>query len=236
MNRLKKYLRPTQLSDPCGDFSEEELNAILAKPDEKMGFYEFDCLFQSVLPAGEYDEVIYFFSRALDYVIEEKEEWYSLIPHLIAWINDNEAALRKDGVWDEIWKAINAHTEIKLDNPFRLKRDANYVGFYPKGALWFEAIDFVIEICQQVYEQSSPLLPNTEALLLKRFEEITSYDTAAWFVYLAETCLNIPILKRLGTEGNRKEAAIQLICGYVKKNRRHLQFWKSVLGDRISVE
>ena len=43
--------RPTRLSDPGGDFvDEEELRSILATPDKQMAFYEFNCLFQGRLP------------------------------------------------------------------------------------------------------------------------------------------------------------------------------------------
>jgi hypothetical protein len=43
---MRNLARPTRLSDPGGDFGEEELQSILATPDQQMGFDEFNCLFQ----------------------------------------------------------------------------------------------------------------------------------------------------------------------------------------------
>ena len=224
--------RPMRLSDPGGDFSAEELKTILATPDKQMGFYEFNCLFQGRLPAGTYDEVIYFFPMALNHILDEKDGWETLITEMMIWLNDNEPRLRKDGLWDEILEKLNAQTAAKLNAPFRLRRytDKHHDScFYPKGSDWFEALDATIEMCQTIYKEVCPLLSETEALMRKRFEVITSYDAAAWFVYLEEMYPHFPILKTLAEEGNRKAKAIELIHDTVLVNELHLRFWNREL-------
>ena len=59
------YRRPSKLSDPGCDFTPEECAAILAVPDERMGFRELGSIFQSYLPAGTYEECAYFIPRVL---------------------------------------------------------------------------------------------------------------------------------------------------------------------------
>lgn len=221
--------RPMRLSDPGGDFlDEEELKTILATPDQQMGFYEFNCLFQGRLPAGEYDEVIYFLPMALNYILEEKDGWETLIENFIIWLNDNESRLRKEGLWNGILDKLTAQTTAKINAPFRLRRftDEHHDNcFYPKGWDWFEAIDSATHTCQTIYEETCPLLPETEILLIQRFETITSYDAAAWFIYLEANCPNLTILKTLATDNDRKTKAIELIHDTVLVNELHLRFW-----------
>jgi hypothetical protein len=228
-DRMRQIVpRPMRLSDPGRDFSEEELKTILATPDKQMKFYEFNCLFQGRLPAGKYDEVIYFLSMALNYVLDEKDDWETLFPNLIIWLNDNEIQLRKEGLWNEILRKLNTQTNTNINAPFRLRRFMDKCHdslFHPKGWNWFGAIDDTIKTCLTIYEETCPLLPEAEVLMRQRFETITSYDAAAWFIYLETNCPNFTILKTLAADANRKTKAIELIHDTVLVNELHLQFW-----------
>ena len=79
------YPRPTKLSDPNYDFSPEECAAILAVPDEKMGFQELRNIFQSYLPAGTYEECAYFIPRVLRFLDERDEEVCDLADDFLIW-------------------------------------------------------------------------------------------------------------------------------------------------------
>lgn len=179
---MRDLARPTRLSDPGGDFGEEELRSILATPDQQMGFDEFNCLFQGRLPAGTYGEVIYFFPMMMNYLLEARDGWETLFTNVMVWLNANETQLRKDGRWEAI------------------------------------------------YEETYPVLAGTEALLLKRFEAITSYDAAAWFVYLTKHCPHLTCLKPLGAEGDRLARAEALIMEETLRNPLHLRFWDRELA------
>ena len=60
-----KYPRPEKFSDPGGDFSEEELENLIRKSDNDLTETDLMCIFQGALPAGEYQEVMYFLPIAL---------------------------------------------------------------------------------------------------------------------------------------------------------------------------
>lgn len=60
------YPRPTKLSDPNYDFRgcEYLLDELLNTPDQSMGWQEYRELFGPYLPAGTYEEVVYFLPHA----------------------------------------------------------------------------------------------------------------------------------------------------------------------------
>ena len=66
-----KYARPAKLSDPCLDFTQEELTDIIRKSDADLTDTDLICIFQSYLPAGEYCESIYFLPVALERVCND---------------------------------------------------------------------------------------------------------------------------------------------------------------------
>ena len=66
----RKYSRPTKLSDPGSDFSQEELEAIIHKADADLTDTDLICIFQNFLPAGEYRESVYFLPLALHHIVE----------------------------------------------------------------------------------------------------------------------------------------------------------------------
>jgi Pyruvate/2-oxoacid:ferredoxin oxidoreductase delta subunit len=120
----KIFRRPQKLSDPFRDFSQEELQQIINTKDNQMGFHELNCLFNSFLPAGTYDEVVYFFPIALDYVFKKKEEWFTLFDNLLTWVMVHRECLEKDEllqysvplseIWDDALKII-PDEEIALE-------------------------------------------------------------------------------------------------------------------------
>ena len=128
---------------------------------------------------------------------------------------------------------LNAQTEAKINAPFRLKRHADKHHdslFRPNGIDLFWAIDDAVDVCQTIYEVPCPVLAGTEALLIKRFEAITSYDAAAWFVYLTKHCPHLTCLKPLGAEGDRLARAEALIMEETLRNPLHLRFWDRELA------
>ena len=68
------YPRPARLSDPGHDFTPEECAAILAVPDDRLGWPELGEIFQSYLPAGDYAECAYFIPRALRFLDERARD------------------------------------------------------------------------------------------------------------------------------------------------------------------
>jgi hypothetical protein len=64
----RKYRRPKTLSDTFHDNTPAGLRELVAKPDERLGWGDFKDLLGPHLPAGTYDEVVYFLPLAFDHV------------------------------------------------------------------------------------------------------------------------------------------------------------------------
>ena len=80
-----KYPRPTKLSDPWDDFPAVLLERILATPDDKLAFSEFRELFGPSMPAGDYEEVMYFLPLAFAYFAnpENGDDAYEMLFPLV---------------------------------------------------------------------------------------------------------------------------------------------------------
>ena len=63
-----RYPRPRKFSDPGGDFSDEELKDLIRKQDNALTEADLMCIFQGALPAGDYQEVMYFLPAALQHI------------------------------------------------------------------------------------------------------------------------------------------------------------------------
>ncbi len=92
--------RPTKLSDPGDDFTPDMLRDILATPDEEMGFAEYRNLLGPWLPAGTYDETIYFLPRALAFVADHEEDAFEITDSVVGYCYENAARLLQDGLLD----------------------------------------------------------------------------------------------------------------------------------------
>ena len=82
------YKRPKQLSDPSSDFSQEELDALIATPDEAMACHDFMCIFQTSCPAGCYAECAYFIPLAVKYIETNRSDALSVLDCLLGWMDE----------------------------------------------------------------------------------------------------------------------------------------------------
>lgn len=109
------YPRPKCLSDPFGDFSEEELASIIKKADGYLAEYDFMCIFQPRLPAGTYEENAYFISAFFNYA-DVNDVCPDLIENFIRWCSAYRDELRNDGldvqIKLELMRLFKKKTEI----------------------------------------------------------------------------------------------------------------------------
>ena len=96
------YPRPARLSDPGHDFTPEECAAILAVPDDRLGWPELGEIFQSYLPAGDYAECAYFIPRALRFIDERGGDASDVADNFIAWAGEQKRELDADGLFAPI--------------------------------------------------------------------------------------------------------------------------------------
>lgn len=106
------YPRPQKFSDPFGDFSQEELKQILSVPNEQMGWNELGLIFQTYLPAGVYQECVYFVPYLIKVIWDEIrfqkniEGIIDLINCYIIWSDHNIQELMNDNLWEQINRTI----------------------------------------------------------------------------------------------------------------------------------
>lgn len=93
-----KYSRPQKLSDPYSDFSAEMLKDLLIKNDSEFGRSDFTRLFGPHLPAGTYEEVIYFLPSAFEYLKLHEGDALDLIAPIFGFCSKNIEHLKKDGL------------------------------------------------------------------------------------------------------------------------------------------
>lgn len=99
-----KYSRPRKLSDPYSDFTDEMLKDFLKKNDSEFGRIDYSCLFGPHLPAGTYEEIIYFLPNAFEYLKLHEDDALDLVTPIFGFCSKNIEHLRKDGL-EEIIKA-----------------------------------------------------------------------------------------------------------------------------------
>lgn len=93
-----QYPRPSRLSDPHNDFTDERLCLILATPDDRLQWNDFRDLLGPFLPAGTYDEVVYFLPLAFNFMAEHDEDVLDLVTSVVWFASEYSDRLREDGL------------------------------------------------------------------------------------------------------------------------------------------
>ncbi|MBC7813931.1 MAG: hypothetical protein H7175_22445 [Burkholderiales bacterium] len=96
-----KRPRPTKLSDPFRDFSGDTLAKLLATPDDKLDASQYRNLL-GFLPAGTYEEVIYFLPGAFRYFIANEEAAFDIPAEIIRYVSINKIYLDDDGILETV--------------------------------------------------------------------------------------------------------------------------------------
>ncbi len=96
------YRRPTRLSDPFFDHDEISCNKILATPDSKLVWHDYQNLLGPHLPAGTYEEVVYFLPGAFGFVLHDNEGTSDVMTALIGFTSINADRLQEDGLLDVV--------------------------------------------------------------------------------------------------------------------------------------
>ena len=171
------YSRPTRLSNPFKDFTEDELSRILSVKDLEMGWPELACIFQSYLPAGTYEECAYFIPLALKF-IQNGNEAPSLIQDFLLWCDHNYAKLEADKLLKPILETFHEHFG-KILSSFEFFRNADGI-LYPNNA---SELYSYLETMHACYESPTIML-SCEEWLKEAFILLNSYLQAAWLIAL----------------------------------------------------
>lgn len=101
-----KFKRPEKLSDPHSDFTPGMLKKLLKKDDSEFGWNDYSWLFGPYLPAGTYEEVMYFLPKAFMYLQQHEEGALDLVTPIFGFCSKNIENLQKDGLEKPIKERI----------------------------------------------------------------------------------------------------------------------------------
>lgn len=91
------YGRPSSLSDPFHDFTEDRLKEILETPDAEMTWWHYQQILGPFLPAGTYEEAAYFLPRAFGHIRSHDDVALDLVTSLAWFISEYRPRLEADG-------------------------------------------------------------------------------------------------------------------------------------------
>jgi len=100
--------RPTHLSDPFQEFAEEYLCEVLAKPDRTLEWSDYQNLLGPFLPAGTYEESVYFLPLAFEFTLTHPEDEIDLVSSLVWFSSEYAARLAEDGLLESARKRLRA--------------------------------------------------------------------------------------------------------------------------------
>lgn len=213
-----KYPRPTKLSDPGSDFSQEELT-IIHKADADLADTDLICIFQGFLPAGEYRESIYFLPLTLKHICDTDGDGAStLCENLLKWISEQKENLEKDDLYDRLL-AFFESLFAELTSAFRLHDD------YPENCNRATTIFDTLNSCSS---------GRGDLLLRKHVENVENYEQAAWLVYFLHENLyglhrNSSFLKDIANDKTLLKNAYDIIVAKAINDERLLSFWDNRL-------
>ena len=174
------------------------------------------CIFQGALPAGVYHEVMYFLPIALQHIVENQEN--DTLDHLLCWISYNQNALQADNCYDDLLKFFEL-LFVQWISSFDLNGD------YPKNCA---VVSTLIE------ELNVPAFNLYGDILLQRhLGNASTYETAAWLIYLLENHLwgfakRSQYLSLVAADKILMKKAYDLLVSEVMEDEKLLLFW-----DRI---
>ena len=211
----RKYSRPTRLSDPGSDFSQEDLETIIHKTDADLTDTDLICIFQSFLPAGEYRESVYFLPLALKHICDADDGGAStLCENLLIWIGEQKENLEKDDLYDRL-TAFFESLFAELTSAFTLQDD------YPENCNRATTIFDTLNSCS----------PGRGDLLLRKYMgNVENYEQAAWLVYFLYENLygffrNSVFLKEAANDKTLLKIAYDLIVAKALNDEKLLSFW-----------
>lgn len=215
----RKYSRPTKLSDPGSDFSQEELEAIIHKADADLTDTDLICIFQNFLPAGEYRESVYFLPLALHHICAADDDGAStLCENLLKWIGEQKATLEKDELYDRLLVFFES-LFADFTSAFTLQEG------YPENCNRATSIFDSLNTFSQRYG---------DLLLRKYIGCVENYEQAAWLVFFLEESLyglhrNSAFLQDVANDKTLLQKAYDIVVAKAMNDDKLLSFWDKCL-------
>ena len=211
-----KYPRPARFSDPGGDFSDEELSNLIEKNDADLIEEDLMCIFQGALPAGEYQEVMYFLPTALKHIAENKEN--DIANELLRWISYYREELQADKCYDDL---LNFFETLFAGLTYEHILNENYV--QNTGLC-----ETLVEILNKNHNGMG------DVLIKKYFGKVENYVQAGWLLHFLEYYY-MGVLKKseylsfVAQDKALQQKIYDFIIEEALKDETVLQFWNHKL-------
>jgi len=101
-----RYGRPARFSDPGRDFSASRLKQILQAPDATLSWSEFRDIFRVGIPAGTYEETVYFLPIALHEMRLKPRDGLEYMSGVCSFVADSVQRLEADSLLRPTMEAI----------------------------------------------------------------------------------------------------------------------------------
>ncbi len=230
-----KHPRPRKLSDPYHDFSPDMLEELLAIPDDKLKEHQYLQLLGPILPAGTYEESVYFLPGAFRYlIVQSPDDYLDIIPSVIGFVSKNTKYLEKDRILDEVracirecfthWTSHFIVVHRRSGNDERNRTPA--YGDYVRNS---ETIQVAIRELVK-WEQPSDL---AEAFVQELADNTSNPLKAAWYLEYARASrdrlqqpLNNQRLSYLSHNKAQLQKAAQLVRQHLVSTEQSPTYWR----------
>lgn len=249
-----KYKKPACFSDPYQRYAEATKDAILKKAGFSIDIEDFKIIFGGSMPAGVYEESVFFLPDALRYIsshywenaihywenaMSEYDSFGELLELFFRWIVWHYDYMKNDDIWDllchylyELFYLATSRFEL-IDNGVPaglayLKSFFTYLGNSPSLAEDHMRLEFPYDI--------------TESFLEKRFTRMDdTFAGMAWLILLYNGYLGVGniygvagikesrFLENMTKESSWQSEIIINIISETEKRPETTEYWSNVL-------
>jgi hypothetical protein len=233
------YSRPQTLSDPYNDWHSGQAERLLEVPDDKLEWHHYQGYLGPHLPAGTYEESVYFLPGAFRMLKEEEEHSLDLADPIIGFISKNASQLEADDLLEscrtEVMECLGQWTQtfavIHFDRDACLKKGWK--------RLYFDYVKGIETVCQMLseldrFEKHADLADRFITSLAQPTVEPTK---SAWFLELVRSqndvyaSPNRPVFQNLFTNEDGLLQKQLVVEKYIVNKTASPTYWRDTFRE-----
>ena len=250
MHEIKaaKYPKPKQLSDPYQRYGDELKKSILRKNGSDLNVGELTALFSGSLPAGTYDESVYYLPDVTRYlaahywesVLANDEEFGELFRKFLMWTVFFYDELAKDDIWNDLNRFLSdlfALATSRFEVRGSVPSGRNHAGYFFLyfGHRSFMQTDDPLGVCKDFP------FGITDEYMARRFNNPASYADYAWLILLVmgnrgltwryglNDIHDSAFLEKLWNDPAWRSAAVTTVIAETEAHPELTDFWSACL-------
>ena len=254
MHEIKaaKYPKPKQLSDPYQRYGDELKKSILRRNGSDLNVGELTALFGGSLPAGTYDESVYYLPDVTRYlaahywesVLADDEEFGELFRKFLMWTVFFYDELAKDDIWNDLNRFLSdlfalATSRFEVRGSVPSGRDHVGYFFLYFGDESFLQLDDPLGTCKDFP------FGVTDEYMARRFEHPAAYVDYAWLILLlnghsgftgfhgVDHIKDSAFLEKKKLDKSWQSAAISTVIAETEAHPELTDFWSTSLDDAM---